>query len=126
MPSKTDNSASDKKTLSPVYVQPKKPQLYNMATQTVGLFYPSERELQKKRAEEEEKWAMEKSLRDRKPLLTSVSPGKGRQFSVIAPQLIASWCDHRNLLSLATLMTCALCDCSSIKWDFYAFVILVL
>ena len=121
MPSKTDNSASDKKTLSPVYVQPKKPQLYNMATQTVGLFYPSERELQKKRAEEEEKWAMEKSLRDRKPLLTSVSPGKGRQYSVIAPQLIASWCDHRNLLSLASLMTCAQWNFLSFKWDFYAF-----
>lgn len=64
-------------TAAPVMLKPKKVATFNMATQTVGLFYPSERELQKKRMEDEEKWAMEKQLRDRKPLLTSVSPGKG-------------------------------------------------
>lgn len=60
-------------------LRPKVVATSSMATQTVGLFYPSERELQKKRMEDEEKWAMEKQLRDRKPLLTSVSPGKGAQ-----------------------------------------------
>jgi len=57
--------------------RPKKVFTSVASTQTVGLFYPSEKELQKKRIEEEEKWALEKQLRDRKPLLTSISPGKG-------------------------------------------------
>lgn len=47
------------------------------ATQTVGLFFPSQREIDKKIQEEEEALAMEKQIRDRKPLLTAISPGKG-------------------------------------------------
>lgn len=47
------------------------------STQTVGLFYPSDRELAKKQEQEEEKKSFEKQLRDRRPLLTAVSPGKG-------------------------------------------------
>ncbi|KAL3873518.1 hypothetical protein ACJMK2_036625 [Sinanodonta woodiana] len=49
----------------------------DMGTQTVGLFYPSTREMGKQKEKEEEKEAFEKSMRDRKPLLTAVSPGKG-------------------------------------------------
>lgn len=49
----------------------------NASTQTVGLFYPSDRELAKKQEQEEEKKSFEKQLRDRRPLLTAVSPGKG-------------------------------------------------
>ncbi|KAL5008801.1 hypothetical protein ScPMuIL_014382 [Solemya velum] len=48
-----------------------------IATQTVGLFYPSERQLVKKKEKEEDKQAFEKQMRDRKPLLTPVSPGRG-------------------------------------------------
>ncbi|CAH1791938.1 unnamed protein product [Owenia fusiformis] len=47
------------------------------STQTVGLFFPSGREITKREVEEEERLAQEKLARDRKPLLTSVSPGKG-------------------------------------------------
>ena len=53
----------------------------NASTQTVGLFYPSDRELAKKKEQEEEKMSFEKQLRDRRPLLTAVSPGKGGVLS---------------------------------------------
>lgn len=48
-----------------------------MATQTVGLTYPSERELAKKQAEQEDKMSFDKVQKDRRPLLTAVSPGRG-------------------------------------------------
>uniref|UniRef100_A0A2C9LZB2 Uncharacterized protein n=1 Tax=Biomphalaria glabrata TaxID=6526 RepID=A0A2C9LZB2_BIOGL len=51
--------------------------LQTVSTQTVGLFYPSQRQIDKNKEQEEEKIAMEKQMRDRKPLLTAVSPGKG-------------------------------------------------
>lgn len=54
-----------------------------VATQTVGLFYPSEREMKKRMAAEDEKIAMEKQMRDRKPLLTAVSPGRGQWAALI-------------------------------------------
>ena len=59
----------------------------NASTQTVGLFYPSDRELAKKKEQEEEKMSFEKQLRDRRPLLTAVSPGKGGALStfVVTP-----------------------------------------
>jgi hypothetical protein len=44
----------------------------------VGLYYPSDRDLSKKLEQEEEKKSFEKQLRDRRPLLTAISPGKGR------------------------------------------------
>ena len=49
-----------------------------IATQTVGLFYPSTKGMEKDKEREEEKLAYEKQMRDRRPLLTAVSPGKGR------------------------------------------------
>ena len=49
-----------------------------VAVQTVGLFYPSQRELDKKKDEDAEKIAFEKQMRDRRPLLTSISPGRGK------------------------------------------------
>ncbi|WAR19911.1 DZAN1-like protein [Mya arenaria] len=55
---------------------PPRPSL-TVATQTVGLFYPSTRGLEKEKAKEEEKIAYERQMRDRRPLLTAVSPGKG-------------------------------------------------
>ena len=48
-----------------------------IATQTVGLFYPSTRGIEKEKEKEAEKMAFEKQMRDRRPLLTAVSPGKG-------------------------------------------------
>ncbi|VDH96411.1 Hypothetical predicted protein [Mytilus galloprovincialis] len=48
-----------------------------VSTQTVGLFYPSEKGLSNKKEEIEKKVALEQSMRDRQPLMTPVSPGKG-------------------------------------------------
>jgi hypothetical protein len=48
-----------------------------VSTQTVGLFYPSEKGLSNKREEIDKKVALEQSMRDRQPLMTPVSPGKG-------------------------------------------------
>ncbi|KAH3844481.1 double zinc ribbon and ankyrin repeat-containing protein 1-like [Dreissena polymorpha] len=48
-----------------------------ISTQTVGLFYPSTRGLEREKEKEEEKLAYERQMRDRRPLLTAVSPGKG-------------------------------------------------
>lgn len=39
-------------THAPIVLKPKKPDMVNSFTQTVGLYYPSDRELQKKRQEE--------------------------------------------------------------------------
>ena len=50
-----------------------------ISTQTVGLFYPSTKGIEKEKAKEEEKLAYERQMRDRRPLLTAVSPGKGKQ-----------------------------------------------
>ena len=49
----------------------------DMATQTVGLFFPSQKDINRKQLEEEEKLAIEKQIRDRKPLTTTISPGRG-------------------------------------------------
>ncbi|KAK2183985.1 hypothetical protein NP493_288g03000 [Ridgeia piscesae] len=48
-----------------------------MATQTCGLFYPSERDILRKQKDDEAKLAIEKQMRDRQPLMTAVSPGRG-------------------------------------------------
>ncbi|GFO03818.1 ankyrin repeat-containing protein c20orf12-like protein [Plakobranchus ocellatus] len=50
---------------------------HNASTQTVGLFYPSQRQIDRTKEQEEEKLAFEKQMRDRRPLLTAVSPGRG-------------------------------------------------
>lgn len=60
---------------SPLGVPPKPSN--TIATQTVGLFYPSTRGMEKEKEKEEEKLAYEKMMRDRRPLLTAISPGKG-------------------------------------------------
>uniref|UniRef100_W5NFB6 Double zinc ribbon and ankyrin repeat-containing protein 1 n=1 Tax=Lepisosteus oculatus TaxID=7918 RepID=W5NFB6_LEPOC len=46
-------------------------------TQTVGLFYPSSTELQKKEQQVAQQLEKQEQMRDRKPLLTAVSPGRG-------------------------------------------------
>ncbi len=59
-------------------VLPGRPVAMNsVQTQTVGLFFPSQKQISRRELEEEEKVAMEKQMRDRKPLLTAVSPGRG-------------------------------------------------
>ncbi|RUS85675.1 hypothetical protein EGW08_006551 [Elysia chlorotica] len=50
---------------------------HSVSTQTVGLFYPSQRQIDRTKEQEEEKLAFEKQMRDRRPLLTAVSPGRG-------------------------------------------------
>ena len=47
-------------------------------TQTVGLFYPSQQKINSKNQEMEDKLIIEKEMRDRKPLLTAISPGRGK------------------------------------------------
>ena len=48
------------------------------ATQTVGLFYPSQRQLTQKTDEMQQKLNAVKDMYDRKPVvMTAVSPGKG-------------------------------------------------
>lgn len=64
-------------TWMPVNLSGKPVPTETISTQTVGLFYPSEREIKKRMAEDEEKLALEKQMRDRKPLLTAISPGRG-------------------------------------------------
>lgn len=49
----------------------------SVQTQTVGLFFPSGKQITRKEMEEEERAAVEKQMRDRKPLLTAISPGRG-------------------------------------------------
>ena len=55
-----------------------RPAMVNTATQTVGLFYPSTKQIDKSKEKEEDKAAFEKQIRDRRPLLTAISPGRGR------------------------------------------------
>lgn len=50
---------------------------YDVCTQTVGLFYPSNKGLEKNREVEEEKLRLVREMSDKKPVLTAVSPGKG-------------------------------------------------
>uniref|UniRef100_F6XG53 Double zinc ribbon and ankyrin repeat domains 1 n=1 Tax=Ornithorhynchus anatinus TaxID=9258 RepID=F6XG53_ORNAN len=47
------------------------------STQTIGLFYPSSKELEKKELELVSQKENQEKMSDRKPLLTAISPGKG-------------------------------------------------
>ncbi|XP_002740895.1 double zinc ribbon and ankyrin repeat-containing protein 1-like [Saccoglossus kowalevskii] len=58
---------------TPVSMIPKK----GVATQTTGLFYPSNKDLQKKGEMEETMRQVQEAMSDRKPPLSAVSPGKG-------------------------------------------------
>ncbi|PIK58542.1 hypothetical protein BSL78_04567 [Apostichopus japonicus] len=53
------------------------PSMTAVSTQTVGLFYPSNKSLTKKEKEQEEQRLKTEAMSDRKPVLTAVSPGKG-------------------------------------------------
>jgi len=46
-------------------------------TQTVGIFYPSSVDMKKKETEEDMRARLEREMRDRAPLLTTISPGRG-------------------------------------------------
>jgi len=51
----------------------------DVATQTVGLFYPSQRQMNQKNDEMEQKLNAVKEMYERRPVvLTAVSPGKGQ------------------------------------------------
>jgi len=55
----------------------------DVATQTVGLFYPSQRQMSQKNDEIEQKLNAVKEMYERRPVvLTAVSPGKGQLFDV--------------------------------------------
>lgn len=59
----------------------RKPEKKTVAVQTVGLFYPSQRKIDQVHQELEDKVTFEKQMRDRRPVLTAVSPGKGGNIS---------------------------------------------
>jgi len=51
----------------------------DVATQTVGLFYPSQRQMNQKNDEMEQKLNAVKEMYERRPVvMTAVSPGKGQ------------------------------------------------
>jgi len=79
--------------------RPPKPPMSTVATQTVGLYFPSEKQIVKKKEQEEDKQAFEKQMRDRRPLLTSVSPGKGWLYQQKFEQLFYIF-DKSNLMCL--------------------------
>ena len=53
----------------------------SVATQTVGLFYPSQRDIEKQKHADEVKLETERQMRDRNPPLTAISPGRGQHHS---------------------------------------------
>ncbi|KAL8586295.1 hypothetical protein ACOMHN_058675 [Nucella lapillus] len=70
----------------------KPPTTKSVASQTVGLFFPSQRKIDQMAKEIEDKVTYEKQMRDRRPLMTAVSPGKGywrRQVDHICQHLKA-------------------------------------
>ncbi|KAL8622872.1 hypothetical protein ACOMHN_026993 [Nucella lapillus] len=56
---------------------PKRVELHSVGSQTVGPFFPSQRRIEQLEKEVEEKQAFEKQMKERQPLLTAFSPGKG-------------------------------------------------
>jgi len=64
----------------------------NVATQTVGLYYPSQRDLTRREQELAER---EKEARDHKPVLTPISPGRGTsvalKYTKIYTQVDSYW-----------------------------------
>ncbi|XP_076443022.1 double zinc ribbon and ankyrin repeat-containing protein 1-like [Babylonia areolata] len=70
----------------------RRPDTKSTASQTAGLFFPSQRKIDQMEKELEDKVTFEKQMRDRRPLLTAVSPGKGywrRQVDHICQHLKA-------------------------------------
>ena len=54
------------------------PETDTVGTQTVGLFFKSTKGLALQEKEQADKSALQESIRDMKPILTAISPGKGR------------------------------------------------
>ena len=61
-----------------------------MASQTVGLFFPSQRKIEQLEKEVEDKTTFEKQMRDRRPLLTAVSPGKGEKVPAVSSLMVCA------------------------------------
>lgn len=61
----------------PMSMPKPEPEKVTQSTQTVGLFYPSNKSLTKKEKEQEEQRMQVEAMSDRKPVLTAISPGKG-------------------------------------------------
>ncbi len=55
----------------------------DMATQTVGLFFPSQKDIQRKQDTEANVSTLEQQIRDRRPPLTAVSPGRGDYYEYL-------------------------------------------
>ncbi|PVD25450.1 hypothetical protein C0Q70_13106 [Pomacea canaliculata] len=55
----------------------KRTETKSVAVQTAGLFYPSQRKIDQIQKEVEDKMTFEKQMRDRRPVTSAVSPGRG-------------------------------------------------
>ncbi|XP_077998885.1 double zinc ribbon and ankyrin repeat-containing protein 1-like [Glandiceps talaboti] len=74
-----------------------------VATQTVGLFFPSNKELQKKEESDEMARQIQGAMSDRKPPLSAVSPGKGywrQQMEHVCGNLKAYAQNHQEFRSV--------------------------
>lgn len=61
----------------------KRTETKSVAVQTAGLFYPSQRKIDQIQKEVEDKMTFEKQMRDRRPVTSAVSPGRGTNMFVI-------------------------------------------
>lgn len=67
-------------------------------TQTVGLYYPSANQLQKKAQQRALQVSRQQATRDRQPLLTAISPGRGRVLPVLQTWKVKQYryCRHQR------------------------------
>lgn len=56
---------------------------FDMASQTVGLMYPSQKSMEQSMAKEEERIKLQQSMSDKKPVILPVSPGKGTWYKFL-------------------------------------------
>ncbi|KAM4749933.1 LOW QUALITY PROTEIN: double zinc ribbon and ankyrin repeat-containing protein 1 [Anableps anableps] len=79
------------------------PPSVDQATQTVGLYYPSATELQKRDQQRALQLIQELATRDRRPLLTAISPGRGywrKQLDHVCAHLRSYTQNHSSFRTL--------------------------
>ena len=69
------------------------PEMETVGTQTVGLFFKSTKGLALEEKVKEDRKALQENMSDKKPVLTAISPGKGRGFDVFNTQWIQKTCE---------------------------------
>ncbi|XP_076841146.1 double zinc ribbon and ankyrin repeat-containing protein 1 [Brachyhypopomus gauderio] len=76
-PRRTAQLGPQEGTLEPEQATESTATRVDVQTQTVGLFYPSGAELQRRSQKKELELSRQEKMSDRKPLLTAISPGRG-------------------------------------------------